>query len=311
MLHITLDTCVWLGLLTVDFNNEDNYFEEICFLIENKYVIHIAPSNIIEEWNRNKSDNKENAVKELKDKHRDLLNFLKNDSTISAIYQPDKIKEVIQKRIERIDLILNAFSERAILNEDILIEAGNRNLAKFPPNHIKDGYKDTVNMLSLINHIKTKEYDNCLFTTIDGDFGITAKEKYNLHNLLVKEFKDSNLHYIYFGNKKNITDDRNNFGAVFFSQIKKEDSSIPSFQDYLKNKIQEEQSKTLAEKKSVPNITITSPDEDYLENIKYIDIIIARKTPTTFELELIKSLIKRHESYKQYFFNKIGSNGLV
>ena len=54
MLNITLDTCVWLKLLYIDFKNEDNYLEEICFWIENKHINHIVPANIIDEWNRHK-----------------------------------------------------------------------------------------------------------------------------------------------------------------------------------------------------------------------------------------------------------------
>jgi hypothetical protein len=310
MTYITLDTCVWLGLLEIDFNNEDNYFDEICFWIENKSISHIAPTNIIDEWNRNKIRGKENAVKHLRENEEFLLNRFKNDTTLSKIYNPDNISEIIQKRIERIDSILNT-SEKANIDDTILIEAGKINLLKLPPNHIKEGYKDTVNILTLINHLKSNKYSKCFFSTIDGDFGVAANQKYDLHNSLVDQFKEVNLEYIYFGNKKNINDIKNHFGSRFFGELRKEVYNLPNFQEYLKEKIRKEDAKVLADKKDMTITTITSPDADYLENIKYLDLILGKKTPTAWEQDMVKSLIGRHDSYRQYFFNNIGNNGLV
>lgn len=310
MIYITLDTCVWLGLLSVDFNKEDNYFEEICFWIEGKYLSLIVPTNIIDEWNRNKIEGKEAAVKHLKENEQTLLNRFKNDTTLANIYNPDRISEIIQNRIERIDLILNT-SEKANVEDNILVEAGKRNLLKLPPNHIKEGYKDTVNILTLINHLKLKKYTKCFFSTIDGDFGVARNQPYNLHTKLVDEFKEVNLEYIFFGNKKNVDDERNSLGAGFFSELRKEKYNLPNFQDYLKNKKREEDERIIEERKNNDMTKITSPDADYLENIKHLDLILAKKSPTAWEQDMVKSLIGRHDSYKQYFFNNIGNNGLV
>jgi len=309
MIYITLDTCVWLGLLEIDFNNDDNYFEEICFWIEGKHLTHIAPENIIDEWNRNKIQGKENAIRHLKENEQNLLNRFKNDKTLSGLYDPDKITQIIQYRIEKIDYILST-SEKANVNDNILIEAGKRNLLKQAPNHIKEGYKDTVNILTLISYLKLKKYEKCIFSTIDGDFGIAKNQPYDLHTNLVNEFKEVNLEYIFFGNKKNIKDNRNNLGALFFSKLKKKKYNLPNFQEHLKEKKREADAKILATKKDMTTI-ISSPDADYLENIKYLDLVLAKKTPTAWEQDMVKSLIGRHDSYKQYFFNNIGNNGLV
>ncbi|MEZ7504760.1 hypothetical protein [Flavobacterium sp. Arc2] len=308
MIYITLDTCVWLGLLEVDFNNEENCFEEICFWIENISISHIAPTNIIDEWNRNKIKGKENAFRHLREKEEELLNRFKNDTTFSKIYNPDNISEIIQKRIERIDSILNT-SEKANIDDAILIEAGKINLLKQPPNHIKEGYKDTVNILTLINHLKSNKYPKCFFSTIDGDFAVAVNQKHDLHNFLVDRFKDVNLEYIYFGNKKNVSDIKNCFGSRFIGELRKEEYNLPNFQDYLREKTRKEVAKVLADKKDMTITTITNPDIDYLENVKYLDLIISKKKPTSWEEDMVKSLISRHESYKQYFFNNIGNNG--
>lgn len=308
MKYITLDTCVWLGLLEIDFSSEDNYFEEICFWINNKQLIHIVPENIIDEWNKNKNNCKDNAIRHLKENEQNLLNRFKNESTLSRLYNPDKISEVIQNRIDRIDFIFDT-SEKAIINDNILIEAGKRNLRKQPPNHIKEGYKDTVNILTLINYLKLKKYNMCIFSTIDGDFGAAKNQPNSLHSTLINEFKEVNLEYIYFGNKKNIGDNRNVFGEIFFNKLRK-NTDLPNFQDFLKEKKSKEDDKIVEERKINDKTKIDNPNSDYLENIKHIDIILAKKIQTSFDLEVIKSLIGRHDSYKQYFLNNIGNNGL-
>ena len=311
MINVCLDTCVWLGLLSVDFDNEDNYFEEICFWIEQGHVRHIVPINIIDEWNRNKGLGKESAVKHLKQNEQNLLNRFKNSNIINDIYtNPDKISEIIQKRIDRIDLILNT-SEKADLDESILIEAGKRNLQKSPPNHIKEGYKDTVNVLSLIRHLKLKGYNQCLFSTVDGDFGVSKNHKHDLHPTLVKEFEDVNLQFKYFGNNKNISDDSNFFGKSFFSELRKSAYSLPSYQNFLKEKRIDEEKKSLEEKKHHSYTPISNPDIDFIQNIKYIDLILAQNNPSLLEKEIIRMLINSHDSYKQYFFNNLGNDGVV
>jgi hypothetical protein len=118
---------------------------------------------------------------------------------------------------------------------------------------------------------------------------------------LVDDFKNANLEYLYC--------DESPFGNKLINVRLR--PSLPSFQDYLKDKKDREEARSLAIKKAVSVEAISSPDTDYLENIKYIDIILAKKTQTRFEQELIKLLIGRHNSYKQYFFNNIGNNGLV
>lgn len=304
MIYITLDTCVWLELLKIDFNNEDNLFEEICFWIENNHIGHIVPTNIIDEWNRHKIGNQNKIYSYFKKKENDDISFFKNNSELSSTYKPEEIEKKVQKRIERIDLIFSNYSEKAPYNDAILKEAGIRNLNTLAPNHNKDSFRDTVNILSLIYYLKKKGYSETIFTTINyKDFSAGKNKKDYLHDKLIPEFAAANLTYIFFGENES-------FGMQLLSRLRN-DHSIPSFQEYLKKKKDEEETQALAAKKPVPVTSITNPDSDYLENIKYIDIILAKRTPTVFEQEIIKSLIERHTSYKQYFFKNIGNNGLV
>ncbi len=304
MIYITLDTCVWLKLLYIDFNNEDNYLEEICYWIENKHLTHIVPTNIIDEWNRHKITYQNDIVRYFKKKEDENLNPFKHNTEIASTYNADELQKSVEKRIQRIDTIFSAHSEKAPHDETILKEAGIKNLQTLPPNHKKDSFRDTVNLLSLVQYLKTKGYAKSIFTTVNyKDFSADGNNRYELHNDLKTDFSSANLVYEYFGENEQ-------FGKKLFNELRKELVAF-SFQAYLKEKEEKEEDAKLATKKDMTPSPITSSDADYLENIKHLDLILAKKTPTAFEQELIKSLIGRHESYKQYFFNNIGNNGLV
>jgi len=304
MKYITLDTCVWLGLIKIDLHNDNNVFEEICFWIENKHIIHITPENIIREWNRNHAKKTVEIINDTKTLNKNAIGAFKGNGNLISAYQPDVVEEIIAKRIDRVDAILKTHSEIAPENQIIYNEAIKRNFDCIAPNHTEDSFRDTINIFTLINYIKSKGYDECCFSTINyADFSEGKSNKHDLHSQLVVDFKNANLEYLYcdeepFGNK------------LINIGLRK---VLPRFQDYLKDKKDKEEAKALAAKKVVPAsvIAIPSPDGDYLENIKYIDMILVRKTPTAFEQDLIKLLTGRHDSYKQYFLNNIGNNGLV
>ncbi len=303
MLNITLDTCVWLKLLYMDFKNEDNYLEEICYWIENKHINHIVPTNVVDEWNRHKLGYQNDIVTFLKKKEQESIYLFKHNTELASTYNAEEIQKRVQKRIERIDSIFSTHSEKAPYNDVILNEAGLRNLQMIAPNHKQDSFRDTVNILSLIHYLRGKGHSESIFTTDNHkDFCIDGN-RYELHSGLRSEFAGAGLRYEYIGEK-------DDFGTKLFNHLRKE-LQASSFQAFLKDKKDKEEKGALAAKKSVAAILIASPDVDYLENIKYMDLILAKKTPTAFEQELLKSLIGRHESYKQYFLNNIGNNGMV
>lgn len=296
MNYLTLDTCVWIELLKVDFYNDDNLFDEICYWIENKHIIHIAPENIIREWNRHKIPRLEQAVKDVQTLQHNNFKPFKHNIELASTYQPDSIKEKITERINKIDNILNVLSEKAPETPEIINEAGSRNLLCLAPNHFQDSYRDSVNILCLINYIKQNSKKPAIFSTLNyKDFSENGNSKYKIHPQLEADFTNSNLVYIFF-------DEKENFGKKLFGILRKE---LPSYLEQIKEKERHVQEDELAKKKSLPASKIENPDKDFIENIKYIDMIILKGTRTPFEDEMIASLIKRHESYKQYFFKNI------
>ncbi|QGW28414.1 PIN domain-containing protein [Phnomibacter ginsenosidimutans] len=302
MTYITLDTCVWLGLIKIDLHKDDNVFEEICYWMENKHLTHITPENILREWDRNKAKKLLEISNDIKKLNNTVISSFRGTSDLVSAYQPDTVEDAVSKRIDRVETILKVHSEIASENQAIYDEAIKRNFNCFAPNHTDDSFRDTINIYTVINYIKTKGYTDCIFSTINyADFSESKTKKHDLHNQLIDDFKNANLQYVYC--------DEDPFGSKLLGVSLR--PYLPSFQDHLKEKKREEDAKTLASKKAITTTTITSPDADYLENIKHLDLILSKKTPTTWEQDMVKSLISRHDSYKQYFFNNIGNNGLV
>ncbi|MFN9998464.1 MAG: PIN domain-containing protein, partial [bacterium] len=293
MTYIALDTCVWLGLIKIDLHNDNNVFEEICYWIENKYIIHITPENIIREWDRNKAKKLIEISNDIKRLNNTIITSFRGTSDLVSAYQPETIEEIISKRIDRVETILKVHSEIANETQTIYDDAIKRNFNCLAPNHTDDSFRDTINIFTIINHIKTNGYTNCIFSTINyADFSEGKTKKHDLHNQLIDDFDNANLQYVYC--------DEEPFGSKLLGVHLR--PSLPSFQDFLMEKKRQEEEKIVEERKINDTPKIDSPDADYLENIKHLDMIFAKKTPTSFEQELVKLLINIHVSYNQYFF---------
>lgn len=296
MKYLTLDTCIWLELLKIDFST-NNVFEEICFWIERGHIVHIVPENIIREWDRNK----ESKISEIVGSINKLIYPVKDHKTLVSDYQPDKIRNTIKDRIKRVDFILKNLSEIAQENTKIYHEASQRCLNELAPNHSKDSFRDTVNILTIVEYLKKKGYAKSIFSSLNyTDFSESKEKKEKLHHDLEDYFKSVNLEYIYCNESP--------LGSKLFHYL---GIGIPKLLDHLKEKKKNEDERKLEEKKAIETHDLDILDDDFLENIKYIDMIITKVNPTAFELNLIKTLISRHDSYKNYFLRQMALNGVV
>ncbi|WP_432410727.1 PIN domain-containing protein [Rasiella sp. SM2506] len=302
MIYITLDTCVWLGLIKIDLHKDNSVFEEICYWIENKHLTHITPENIIREWDRHKLKNASNLKNTSKSYYSSIQKQFQGNTSNDSTFISTDLDSLIDERINRVEKILKYFSEQAKENQNIYKEATKKILNCIAPNHSKESFRDTVIILTLTHYLTSKGYTNNFFSTINyTDFSESKSQKHELHHQLSDDFKNANLQYVYC--------DESPFASKLLGISLR--PILPNFQNYLKEKKREEDAKVLADKKDMVTTPVTSPDADYLENIKHLDLILAKKTPTSWEQDMVKSLIGRHDSYKQYFFNNIGNNGLV
>jgi hypothetical protein len=299
MPFLSLDTCVWLGLIKIDLNKEDSVFEEVCYWIENKHIVHIVPANIIEEWNNNMLDKARAIINDIRGAlNRDVGAFKGNTDMMSA-YQPDVVNDKVNSRIKRVDDILKKYSKVANENDTIYLEAAKRNLTRMAPNNVKDSFRDTVNILTLIHYLNENEHDGCFFSTINYKDFSSKDDRGTIHSELSDSFTSAKLTYVYC--------DEEPFAGRLMARLR---PLLPKFQDHLKERKRLAEEKALLERKAVTEIA-EDTDRDFLENIRHLDIILEKSAPTDAEKEMLKSLMDRHPSYKRYFFDRLGNNGDV
>lgn len=291
-MYLALDTCIWLELLK---EVEDNIFEEICYWIENNYITHITPSNCIKEWERNKLKKTLEVINGLKTINERILKPFRNNTGLTSTYQPTVIEDVITARVVRVENILKNLSEVAEDSQEVRNEAHRRAVECLAPNHLGDSYRDTINIISLIAYIKSKGYTNVVFSTINyKEFSKGKHSKHDLHPDLLADFNDVGLKYVYC--------DESPFANTLINSHLR--PHLPSYIKYLKDEQKKQEEQKLEERK-LTQINAENLDQDFLENIKHIDVILAKENPTPFELKIIKLFKDEHESYEKYILRNI------
>ncbi len=303
MIYLAVDTCVWLELLIVDFAHENNYFDEFLFWIENGYVKCITTENMIREWNRNKISKRQKITTDFKEKQKEISTILSATDKLDSVYQPNRVEEAIDKRIARIDLLFSTAAIIAKESDEIYADAAKRNVACLAPNHNKDSFRDTLNVLTLKKHVLDNDYPRCIFTSINHSDFCEPGDKYKLHNQLAQEFKDGNLEYVYFDNARKTFS-----GKLFGVELR---PFLPSFSDYLKQEKQKEEKRILLERKIEQHKKLDLVDDEFITNTQYIDRIVLSTKRTKLEENMLEFLFDQHPRYRTYFLKKLSEHGLV
>lgn len=304
MIYLAIDTCVWLELLKTDFNQDNNHFNELLFWIEGEQIKFVTTENMLNEWNRNKISKKLEITLAFKERDRASSSLFSAPHPFDTIYKADKVEAALNKRIDRVDLLFSSGAVIAKESDQIYLEAANRSLKCIAPNHSKDSFRDTVNLLALKKHVIDNAYPQCLFSTINyKDFSENGSKKYDLHNQLIAEFKTANLEYCYFDNSKD------NFSGKLFNVYLR--PNLPSFSDHLKAERKKEEDKKLKEAKIEHEKLMESTDPEFVSNTEQIDRIVLSGKRTSLDEEILKLLFAKHPSYEKYFFRKLTENGVV
>lgn len=298
MIYITLDTDVWLKLLhDVNQNTDDiGPFDELMFWLEQGHVKLILPQNIKTEWERNKESTIQTAKRELKKNFQSGRELFKNHSALSSFYDPDQYENFVRGRVQRIDKLF-ASCEIAHTTDEVVIKAGKRCLECLAPNCTDDSFRDTVNIISLMDHLISKGYLACFFTTDNyKDFSEPNGPAAILHNQLVTDFKEANLEYVYTGR------------ALIYVKLK---AQLPSYSDFLIDERRKAEEAKLQQQKHSEETKNENAGNEFLENTFYVDRILAKKNPSLFDQQILDELIAMHPSYESYILKKIGDGRLV
>jgi hypothetical protein len=298
MIYVTLDTDAWLKLVH-DVNQESlddiGPFDELLFWLEQGHLTLILPQNLRNEWERHKERNIQAAKREIGRSFQTGKELLKSHPALATFYQPDRYEDFVRKRVARIDKVFST-AELAPTTDAVILAAAKRSINQQAPNHKQDSFRDTINIVSLMDHIKSKGYGPCYFSSDNTkDFSDTeAKEK--LHPDLIANFRESNLEYVYTAR------------TLIYGKLKKQ---LPAYADYLQEERRKEEEDKLKLQQQELETSKENLSVEFLENASFIDRVLAKKTMTSFEKKMLKELIDSHPSYMSYFLKKVGNGNLV
>lgn len=287
--YVALDNCVWLELLKARFTGPNNVFDELMYWIEKNEIKCITTDNLIREWDRNK----EQQIGTILGGEKRIASLFKINEDVATSTDTDRLLTILEGRVQRVDTVLKTQSEIAPETDEIILQAWKRNYKLLAPNHKKDSFRDTMNILCLLDYCKKNGY-SCLFATKDGDY--YDSDPHKLHPNLAPNFKEAGMEYVFFDSdlKRN---------KLLNHYLRPRHSDYNSYLAEMRKKDVAEQKQNI--------IAVEVPDDEYLDSLHYIDDILSKKKPSRPDMKIIEMLINSHESYKQYFLRKVGDNGLV
>jgi len=290
MIYLAIDTDVWLWLIIHGIDAEDNYFDEFCYWLESGQIRCIIPEQILIEWQRNK-EQKIGYVKTelLKTSQLRKTASIKNEALFSSVYNADNFESLGRTRINKVEEIFEKCTDIATITDAIKLEAADRTLSRLAPNHAKDSFSDTVNILTILSQVRQQALSPVIFTTKNYKDYSDPKDKLKIHPELARFFEEVAMDYVHD------TD-------YLFNKILR--PQLPSFASYLaKRKQADEEAKNLATKQQKEQLS--NSDEDFIGNSIMIDQILSLSRPTQVQFKIIADLIDNDPNCRKYFFEKV------
>jgi PIN domain-containing protein len=296
MIYLALDNCVWIELLKTTITSENNVFDELMYWINGKEIQSITTENLIREWNRTKIKQYKNILQA----HKSFAYNFRINESVSPYRESEYLENLVSSRIQKIDAILNSQSEIAKESTEIILKAWERNYNEQAPNHSKDSFRDSMNILCLLNHLRARQSRPCFFATINYNDFSAPDDKYSPHPHLLPDFTEVSLGYVFFESEMSKN-------KLFNHYLR---PKLSDYQNFLSEKRKQEVESQKKETQSAL-ITVEVPDDEYLDSLHYIDDILAKRKLSKSDMKIIEMLINSHDSYKQYFLRKVGDNDLV
>lgn len=287
MIYLILDTNIWVNSLN---DNEYPVIEKLEYLIENNHVTILLPEIIIEEWNRNRDNKKQNWIKIWKsfvDKAKDIFSA----DLVNRVVTPDYIEKKAEEQILRVEKIFNFHAIKIPITDEYKLKATILAEQKKAPFGTKNSIGDAYIFLSIIDYISKNNLSNCVFITGNSDDFSSKEHKHQIHSDLEPEFTRLNIkYYIDLGR--------------FFHEYS---SQLPNITEYKKLKLLKEESQKLASAIFNPQAldSFTEFGSSYIENINHLDLILKMSNPTKEQAIFALGLLDSDESYKKYFFRNV------
>ncbi|NOW95005.1 hypothetical protein FHW89_001666 [Mucilaginibacter sp. SG564] len=295
MIHLAIDTDVWLYLVTVGFDKDHNLFDEFCYWLELGEIRCIVSEQIVEEWERNK----ESKVSNIKTSIAASVGQLKNTPVIQdrkffqRVFNSDNFEASARARLAKVEEILTNYTEVAPVTESMMLEAGRRTRKRIAPSHMKDSYSDAINILAIVARIQELNLSLVTFVSKNYQDYSEVGNKDKLHPDLIPMFDEVALTYA--------ADVDELFHKILRPQLS-------SFADHLIR--QKEQRKAIEQQVSIQlKEQLANTDEDYIINTAMLEQMLQQPRPSHFQEKMIGDLIDNDEYCRKYFFNKLEKPG--
>jgi hypothetical protein len=288
MIYLTLDTCVWLNLLSAP----NEAFEETLFQIERRQVLCVTTPNLNREWQRHSLTKKIAAIDELQKSRGEHFVMFKGAVEMQTLSTADEITQVVEERVRRIDYVLNSIAELAPESDEIYLKASKRNLERIAPNHDADSFRDTVNLLTVAAYSAALQYAPFYFVT-NNHKDFSASNKSNFHPGLGDVFIDSVFEYVYFNNN------RQRYAEMFLGLFSKH--RLPGYNAFRQKQKQIEEEAEL-ERMKQRQATI---NEELIENTGILDLLLNGKNLNSTSKALLEILLGNGLPYRLYFLRNV------
>ncbi len=200
MIHLIIDTCVWIDLC----KNIPDVREQLTLLVEKKKVRLILPSIIIDEWNKQKAkiikENRQSFRGKLKNA-KSLSEYLDSTSgdTLKKIFdklQRDKGAEIALVGIQEIEYILNHPTTVILeITDTAKLQSADFALAKKAPFRKKNSMADALIIFRSIEYIASEGLSDCIFISSNlNDFG-SQSNRDEVHEDLRELFEKHKIRY--------------------------------------------------------------------------------------------------------------------
>jgi len=292
---IIFDTCIWLELLKADMDAPDNLFEEVMFWIEEGHLTCLTTENMMREWTRNRESKKKEIVKAFKDSMTRMASAFRGNTTMTSIYDPSSVETKVEQRCQRLEAAFTSKFITAAESEAIYKECITRNLAARAPNHQKDSFRDTLNIITLFHYLKSSPKKPCYFSTINfRDFSENGQNKYQLHTHLTADFAACGMEYVYF------EDTPANYGGLLIRT--KLRPNLPSLNDHLKQKQEALEKEKLRMMKQEQEVKYDAAAPEYLKNLPDFEKLLKKPEGelTAIDRKVLKVYLDEHPAYKEH-----------
>lgn len=292
MIYLTLDSDVWLNSLK-DSGEVDNPIDKLEYWVENGNITVLLPQQIVTEWERNRSNKKDELIKDWTSFYNRAKKHLKAQ-IIEELKTPENLNSLVEEQLGRVENIFKNFAIIIDTKDEHRVEASKMAEEKKAPfRKNKNSIGDALIILAMYDYFSQNVVEECIFISnnktdfsrddLDDEVHPDIEQDFNKYR--IKYFRDlKRFFYIY----KTLLPDTSNH-----QQQKKLQSGAKKLTGIISN--------------PQPLNNLPGVRESYIDDISHLDIILKTALPTRAQAEFALHLIDSDGAYLRYFFKNVSA----